>query len=136
MPAPAPAAVAETTASSKSDDVPRPSWKLCLGLGVGGAAALLAGAVLGGLAKARSNEQEGSVDSPPLYDEHLASRGRQGDRMATSAYVLLSIGGALAISDIVLWVERLRKPPKKKADAAHAFAPTISPLVSGLKVSF
>ncbi len=117
------------------DEVPRPSGKLVLGLGVGGAVLLVTGIVLGSLAKARSDEQEGNPDAPPLYDESLASRARQGDRLATAAYVMFGVGGALAIADVVLLVERYRKPAKKK-DATHASVPTVVPRLTGLQVSF
>ena len=141
--APAPAAASKP--ADGKDDVPRPSWKLAVGLGAGGAACLLTGIVLGALAKARSNEQEGSVSSPSLYTPDLSARGHEGDRFATVAYIMFGIGGALAIADIVLWVERLR--PHKKADAqarsdgaklgrALAYKPSVSPRVFGLEVSF
>jgi len=141
----APAPAAATKPTEGKDDVPRPSWKLAVGLGAGGAACLITGIVLGALAKARSNEQEGSVSSPSLYTRELSTRGHEGDRFATVAYVMFGIGGALAIADIVLWIERLR--PRKKADAqartdgAHlgralAYKPTVSPRVFGLEVSF
>jgi hypothetical protein len=106
--------------------------KLAAGLGAGAAAALMTGIILGAIAKTRADEQNGDASKPPLYTPDLQSRGQQGDRMATAAYVLFGVGGALAVADIVLWVERLR-PRKHAAPAAHA---TVTPTVSGLSVQF
>ena len=127
---------------SKTEDVPRPSWKLCVGFGAAAVVGLLTGAVLGGVARSRENEQRGDAGSPVLYTEELESRGRAGDQMATAAYVFLALGAASAVVDIALWVERLRKVPRKK-EASHAgllrptpSGVTVSPRFTGLEVSF
>jgi hypothetical protein len=99
---------------------------LCIGLGVAAGALLLTGAVLGGVARARSNEQEGDPANPPLYDQQLQARGRDGESMATAAYVLLGLGGAAAIADLILWIERLRPHKQAKVQASAL----------GLKVRF
>ncbi len=131
-PSPTPSPSPSPSPSEKKDDVPRPSYKLCIAFGGLAVAALVTGAVLGGLAKARSDEQSGDASSPPLYTDDLASRGNAGNRFANAAYVLLAIGGAAAVADIVLWVERLRPSSKH----AHAALDRIAPGPLGLKVSF
>src|SRR5688572_26035336 len=88
----------------EAEAVPRPSRALCIGLGVAAGALLVTGAVLGGLARSRSNEQEGDPANPPVYDAQLQSRGRDGESMGTAAYVLFGLGGAAAVADLILWI--------------------------------
>jgi hypothetical protein len=82
------------------------------GWAFGGAAvgALLIGSILGGVAHAYANEQEGSVSHPPLYTNNLRDRGKTGAATAATGYAFLAIGGALAVTDVVLWYEIFRKP--------------------------
>ncbi len=124
----------------RKDEVPRPSYKLCIGLGAGAIAALVTGGVLGGIAHSRESDQNGNVDSPSLYSQALINQGKQAESIAIAGYVFLGIGGAIAIADVVLWVERLRKPPQKKVQAdagrARAQVPKLSIQASGLQVSF
>lgn len=122
--------------SERKDDVPRPSYKLCIGLGVGAVAALVTGGALGGVAKSREAEQNGDSSSPPLYTPELVDRGKQAETIAIVGYTFLGIGGALAIADVVLWVERLRKPPHKKPLAERSRPVAVSATASGLKVTF
>ena len=135
-----PAVVVQPAAPERKDDVPRPSYKLCIGLGAGAIAALVTGGVLGGIAHSREADQNGNVNSPSLYSQALIDQGKQAESIAIAGYVFLGIGGALAIADVVLWVERLRKPPKKKVEAAAtrslSQAPKISIQASGLQVTF
>jgi hypothetical protein len=135
-PATTPSATPISATAAEREDIPRPSFKLAVGLGAGAAAALVTGIILGAVAKTRSDEQNGDVGSPPLYTPDLQSRGNQGDRMATAAYVLFGVGGALAIADIVLWVERLRPRKHAAPQATQATRATIAPMPTGLSVRF
>jgi hypothetical protein len=140
--APAPAAVVAPAPATpdRKDDMPRPSFKLCIGIGAGALASLITGAALGGVAKSRESEQNGDVSAPPLYTQDVINRGKQAESIAIAGYTFLGIGGALAIADLVLWIERARKAPAKKPQASLgrsvATAPSLSVQASGLGVSF
>ncbi|MEO6954219.1 MAG: hypothetical protein ABI321_20615 [Polyangia bacterium] len=122
--------------ATQADDVPRPSYKLAIGLGAGAVASLVTGITLGAFAKQRENEQNGSTSNPPVYTPKLNSRGKQGETFADIGYAFIGIGCVLAISDIVLWVERLR--PHKKAPTASLLSPVPGVLITpaALQVSF
>jgi hypothetical protein len=146
-PAPAPAVVsapAGTTAKA-SDDDPRPSFAVGVGVGAGGAVFLVAGIVLGALAKSRSNQQEGNVGNPPLYTPSLTSRAAQGQTMADVGYGFIAVGSAALIADVVLWAEKYRPAKKKKVDQAAIDGtrlvgtypkPTVTPGIMSLRVTF
>ena len=143
-PAPAPApvvvVVAPAPAPEAKVDFPRPSYKLCIAMGGAAVGALIIGGVLGGVAKSREDEQNGSVASPTLYTAELQDRGKQGSTIAIAGYVFIGIGAALAVADVVLWIERLRPVPRKK-DKQQArldlpTATTVSAGPAGLRVTF
>jgi len=134
-----PAATATATATATpaaatptTDEFPRPSKALTFGLGGGAVACLLTGIIVGAIAKSRSDEQEGDVGNPPLYTPELQGRGKTGESMATGAYVMFGLGGALAVADVVLLIERYR-PHRKKAQAS---AVSVKPSPVGLSVTF
>lgn len=119
------AAAPDATASAAPTDqeLPRPSFALCVGVGAGGLALLAIGGALGGLARSRASEQDGNVGNPPLYTPALSSRAKQGETMADIAYAAFAVGGAMAIADIVLWAEKYRS---RKQDKAHVKADGIN----------
>jgi len=82
------------------------------GFAFGGAAlgSLALGAILGVWLSARAGNQEGNASAPPLYTRDLRDEAGQGRALATSAYVFLGVGIALAVTDVVLWYEIYRKP--------------------------
>jgi hypothetical protein len=128
-----PTATATATATPTNDtEFPRPSKALTFGIGGGAIACLLTGIIVGAIAKSRSDEQEGDVGNPPLYTPELQGRGKTGESMATGAYVMFGIGGALAVADVVLLIERFR-PHRKKAQAR---AVSVKPSPVGLSVTF
>lgn len=122
--------------SAPADDVPRPSYKLAIGIGAGAVASLVAGITLGALAKQREKEQDGDRSNPPVYTPALNSRGKQGETFADAGYAFIGIGCALAIADVVLWAERLR--PHKKVTTASLLSPVPGVVVTpaALQVSF
>jgi hypothetical protein len=140
-PTPAPASTSDAAptrvAQPAGDDLPRPSRKLAIGLAGGAAAAFVTGIVLCAVAKSRSDEQNGSTSAPPLYTPSLRDRGKQGEAMADSGYLFLALGSALAIADIVLWVERSRSHKATTHVALEGGGGArIVPAPTGLAVAF
>jgi hypothetical protein len=125
-------ATATSPAANDKEDAPRPTKALTFGFLGGAAACLLTGIIVGSVAKARSNEQNGDASNPPLYTPALQDRGKTGDQMAKGAYAMFAIGGALAVADLVLFIERYR-PHRKKAQAS---AVSVKPGLTGLSVTF
>lgn len=95
------------------------------GWAFGGAAAgcLVLGAVLGGVALADSNAQNGNAANPPVYTHSLQKQGSQGAALATSAYVFFGVGAALAVIDGVIWFETLRHRHGALEKVAAALSP-------------
>jgi hypothetical protein len=99
------------------------------GWAFGGAAAgcfVLAG-VLGGIAVADANAQNGNVQMPPVYTSGLQKRAGQGQALADSAYAFIGVGAALAVVDAVIWFEILRKPHAAGTTAVEKAAALFSP---------
>jgi hypothetical protein len=106
-----PGAVTKVNADGSIDEViPNPPKVYALAVGGAAVGSLALSAILGGVALSRSSEQEGNTSSPPLYTRDLRDSGDQGRAMATTSYVFLGVGVALAITDVVLWYETYRKP--------------------------
>jgi hypothetical protein len=127
-----PTAIATPTAAVETkDEFPRPGKALTFGLAGGAAACLLTGIIVGAIAKSRSNEQDGDPANPPLYTPALQDRGKTGESMATGAYVMLGIGGALAVADVVLFIERYRSHRRKPQPSA-----AVKPGLFGMSVTF
>ena len=126
---------APANVAAQAEDVPRPSFKLAVGIGAGAAAALAVGITLGALAKQRENEQNGSVSNPPVYTPNLNSRGKTGETFANVGYAFIGIGCALAIADVVLWIERLR-PHKRQTASLLPAVPGLVIAPAALRVSF
>lgn len=106
-----PAATAQPAAVGVSEEI-IPNPPRVYGYGFGGAAlgSLALGAILGGVALSKSNEQEGNPSSPTVYTRDLRDAGDQGRSLAVGSYVFLGVGIALAVTDVVLWYEIFRKP--------------------------
>lgn len=126
---------ASANVAAQADDVARPSFKLAVGIGAGAVASLVTGITLGALAKQREREQSGSVANPPVYTPNLNSRGKTGETYANVGYAFIGIGCALAIADVVLWVERLR-PHKRQKSALLSPVPGVIIAPAALQVSF
>jgi hypothetical protein len=115
---------APTAASTDEEIIPNPPKSRAIIIGGVAAGFLLLGGILGGVAKSRADEQTGNAANPQLYTPDLQSRAGEGNTLATTGYIFLAVGGALAIVDAVLWVETLRKPrtvPRSKM--ANIFTP-------------
>lgn len=126
---------ASANVAAQADDVARPSFKLAVGIGAGAVASLVTGITLGALAKHRESEQSGSVANPPVYTPNLNSRGKTGETYANVGYAFIGIGCALAIADVVLWVERLR-PYKRQKSSLLSPVPGVVIAPAALQVSF
>ena len=119
-PAPAPVVAAPAAATATGGEI-LPNPPKIYGWAFGGAAlgSWLIGGILTGVASARSSEQEGNVNNPPLYTKGLQDRAAEGKTLATTGYVFIGLGAALTVVDAVLWFEILRKPRTTQKSAAR-----------------
>jgi hypothetical protein len=111
----APAPVAAAPAKANTDGtveeiIPNPPKKYALAVGGAAVGSLALAAILGGVALGKSSEQEGNTGMPPVYTPDLRDSGSQGRALANTSYVFIGVGLALAITDVALWYETLRKP--------------------------
>jgi hypothetical protein len=124
--APAPAAPAPVAAPAAPDEmvtIPNPPKRYALAFAGAAAGCFVLGGILGGVALSREDEQNGNPANPPLYTRDLQDRGSAGKSMATSAYVFFGLGAALAVVDVVLWIETFRKPRSVKRSLAASLTP-------------
>jgi hypothetical protein len=120
---PAPAGAPPGDANNKEEVIPRPARKWGWAFGAAALGTLALGGVLGGVALARADEQGGNPSAPTYYTQALLDRGNQGKALADSAYAFFALGAALAVVDVVLWIEILRKPTVRRRDATSAALP-------------
>jgi uncharacterized membrane protein len=120
LPPPQPTVAVSATGSREIEEVvPNPPKSRAIIIGSVAGGCFLLGAVLGGVAFARAQEQSGDATNPQLYTAELAAKAGEGKALAISAYVFFAVGGALAIADAILWVETLRKPRTIKRTATR-----------------
>jgi len=121
--------------AAQTDTSARPSLGLAIGLGAGAVAVLGAGIGLGAVAKSRENAENGNVGNPPVYTKSLQDSGNQATNMSYAAYALFAVGGALAIADVVIWIEYARHH-HASAEAPKTSQSRVSASPAGLQVSF
>jgi len=109
--APAAAAPSKVNADGSVEEIiPNPPKKYALAVGGAAVGSLALAAILGGVALGRSSDQNGNTAMPPVYTPDLRDAGSQGRALANTSYVFIGVGLALAVTDVALWYETLRKP--------------------------
>jgi hypothetical protein len=110
-PAPVAAAPSRVNADGTVEEIiPNPPKKYALAVGGAAVGSLALAAILGGVALGKSSDQNGNTAMPPVYTPDLRDAGSQGRALANTSYVFIGIGLALAVTDVALWYETLRKP--------------------------
>jgi len=126
-PEPEPQPIREEALSSSTSKMALAGWST---LGAG-AAALVVGGILGGLAMQRSGEYEDAYAQHMDYTEAQEILS-QAEGMETGMFVCLGVGGAAAIAGAVLLIlDSRQETPAASGDSAR-----IRPTLTGLAVDF
>ena len=97
--------------------------RLAPGLLAVGAGALVAGTILGVMARSAANEIREAADQERPFDERLAELDDRRHQFGTAAYVLWGVGGAASAGAVVWWVLALRAGGRRERTPAVSVGP-------------